>query len=116
MSAVGSFPDARGGVEKNIGIFGRPNQRLCADRPGRRFRGRRRRSWSHISLLSRHAVEDRHLSAINEIRILGIRSCLSILLNVYRMPVVESDLSVHAAAVNASRSRILLPAAQPVRE
>ncbi len=72
--------------------------------------------WSHIGLLPCEPVVYGHLPAINQIGIFWIRRDFAVLLDVHRMPVVKSDLAIHATAVDAGRTRILLSAAKPIRE
>ena len=76
------------------------------------MRARRRRR--NVGPLGRDAVVDRYLPAVNQIRILRIGRRLAVFFDVHRMPIVESDFAVHAAAGDASRAGILLAAAQAV--
>src|SRR5277367_162318 len=116
MCAVGSLPYTGSSVEENVSVLGRPDQRLGPNRARRRHgarfgsrnvsavaRSRRR----YVGPLAREAVIDGHFAAIDEIRILRVRGRFAVFFDVHRMPIVEGDLSVHTAALNASRTRIL---------
>src|ERR1700733_9373998 len=123
MPAVGSLPDAGSRVEEDIWIFRRPEERrgstrasgwlgirCCARRPAA---GRRRADEGPLAC---GAVIDSHFAAVNEIRILRVRGRFAVFFDVGGMPIVEGDFAIHAAAFNASRTGILLAAAQPVWE
>ena len=113
MAAVAGLPDAGGRVEQNVRIFRRPDKRLRAHRAGGHVgRGGR----SHGGLLAGEPVIDGHLAAVDEIRIFRIGRGFAILFDADRMPVVEGDLAIHAAAVHAGGAGILLAAAQAIGE
>src|SRR5437879_4782761 len=104
-------------------MLGRSDERLRTHRACRRFVGCRRAAPATASaartdsgLLRREAVVDRYLSAVNEVRILRVGSGHAVFLDADRMPIVESDLAIHAAAIDACGTGILLTAAQAVGE
>src|SRR4051794_26552773 len=66
--------------------------------------------------LVRLAVIARELAAVNDVWILRVRYHVSVLLRRHRMPLTESDNAIIAAAADARRAALLLPAAQPIRK
>src|SRR5271170_596418 len=117
MPTVGGLPNAGSSEKEDVGVPGRPDQRLGANN-ARWWRGVRSavagNRRSDVGALGCHSVIDRYLPTENEIRILRVGRRLAVLFDVYRMPVVKRDFAVHAAAGDASRTGILLTAAKAI--
>ena len=119
MSAVGGFPDAGGCVEQNGRILGGPVQGLSANGArGRRTGGHGLRSSAassagrpDVGFLSGEAIVDGDFAAVDKIGIFRIGRGVAVLFDAHRMPVVERDFAIHAAAIDASGAGILLAAA-----
>ncbi len=122
MSAVGRLPDSGSRVEQSVGILGGPVQRLGSHGARRRrIRGQfhccaSSTAGSDVAFLAGDAIIKRYLAAVDQIGIFRIWRGVAVFFNAHRMPVVERDLAVHAAAVDAGRAGILLPAAQAIRK
>ena len=114
------------GVEEKVGVFGGPDERLGANRARGRFFSRSAAasatssaascSGADLGLLRGHAVKERDFATVDQVGVLGIGSGFAVLLDAHGMPVVESDLAIHAAAFDAGGAGILLSAAEAVGE
>src|SRR6185437_6154790 len=74
--------------------------------------------WSDVGDLSRVAVVARDAAAgtaVNEVRVQRIDRGAAVFLDADRMPVVRGQLTIVAARRHARRTRVLLPAANPIR-
>src|SRR5208283_2021908 len=113
MRTVCGLPDSRSRVVKNVGVLGRPDDGLGANR-ARRWRGVRSSMTGSrrgdVGALRRDSVIDRYLSSVNHVRILRVGRRFAVLFDVDRMPIVERDFAVHTAAGNTSRTGVLLAA------
>ena len=62
------------------------------------------------------AVINGDFAAINKVRILGIGSGFAVLFDADGVPIVKGDFAIHAAAIDAGGTGILLAAAEAIRE
>ena len=76
----------------------------------------RRRPVRHWSFAGDAIIEGHFFRAVDQVGILRVGRGFAVLLDVHRMPIVEGDFAIHAAAVHAGRAGILLAAAEAVGE
>ena len=121
MGVIGTPPHDVGDIVQNVGIEGRPVDRHRPDvtihcaavrQLGAHVRTDERR-LCRASIVEGDALAH---AAEYKVRIPRIRRGDAVLLNVDRMPIVEGDLTIHRAAVDARRARVLLPAAHAIDE
>ena len=118
VRVIGRLPDHVRGVKQRVLIHGRPRDR---HRPhvSPPAAGALLGAGAGVRRLARPPVVQRNSgarAAVHQVRILWIRRGNAVLLNVRRMPIVERDLAVHGAAVDACRPRVLLSAAHAIRK
>ncbi len=111
QAAVRGLPQRIGREEQRARIDRRKQQRRRPERA--RVRITRR---PDVLDLAGPAIEARHLAAVHQIGIERIRRDVAVLLHTDGQPLAERDLSVVAAAGDARRPALLLPAAHAVRE
>src|SRR5216117_2906668 len=70
----------------------------------------------HVLDLARGPVEAADLSAVNQVGVQRVWGHVAVLLDAHGMPLPDGDLAVVAAARDARRSALLLPAVDPVRK
>ena len=78
--------------------------------------GRAKGLWRDLLDLARAPVPARHPAAVDDIRVERVGSDVAVLLHADRCPLAEGDGAVVAAALHARRARLLLPAADAIRE
>ena len=122
-AAINRLPEIVVAEEQHVRIRKREHHRQSPHRAerrtrcrARRCRGRQARRRRDVRHLRRAPVVARDLSAVHDVRIERIGRRVAVLLHRDRMPLAHRDVSVVAAARDAHRSAVLLPAADAVRK
>ncbi len=115
-ASVQSFEKKIGRVIENVGIEGRKQNGLRAIRAVLGIGERNGGDILHLACRQRVSRNFAAARSINNVGIQGIRCGVSVLDHADRMPVAKGNLAVVAAARNAHRAAILLPAADEVRK
>ncbi len=76
----------------------------------------RGRGRADVGFLRSEAVIDGHFATVDQVGIFGIGRSFAVLFDADGMPVVEGNLAIHAAAVHAGGTGILLAAAEAIGE